>query len=396
MAQPILHCDRFACHHLTNDQTVVAEPRQRLTEHFLRHTCDFPAKGIEAYRSIGKCKENQNCPPISKLIEHYPHWAWLIRGRDESGEWFPHGIQYTFWYPIDTGRDSVETELEANSMPIILGVELTKVEANGITVQVAVGGEGPAILLLHGWPFNWFVWNRVLPTLVAAGHQVIAPDLRGIGGTTQAKDGYDIITLAEDAFGLLQALGAQDVTAVGFDLGLQSALMLALRHPEVVRRLVLSEALAGSLPGAEDFLKAGAPWWFGFHAMPGLAESSLVGNEAAYLNWFYEHHTVQKLPEASRSEYVRAYTGYDALRGGFEHYRAFALDAKQLDQELQTKRLLQPTLVIGGGIVKDAPYKQLKPFTDRIDYREIANCGHVVPEEQPEEFASLLLDLARQ
>lgn len=201
--------------------------------------------------------------------------------------------------------------------------DVRMVEVNGITIQTAVAGAGKPILLLHGWPFSWSVWRAIMPGLVQAGYLVIAPDLRGIGGTSRPADGCDIDTPANDHAALLMALGLRDAVVVGFDLGVQSAFMLAIKRPDLVSQLIVTEALMGDLPGAEYFLKAGPPWWFAFHGTPDLAEEVLCGNDDAYLNWFYEHHTVQKLPAASRAEYVRAYTDHEALRRGFAHYRAF-------------------------------------------------------------------------
>ena len=265
------------------------------------------------------------------------------------------------------------------------------IEANGITIHTVLAGLGPPVLLLHGWPFNWYLWHRVIPGLVEAGFRVIAPDLRGIGESSKPESGYDLLTLADDHAGLLRSLDAENVTVIAFDLGVQSAVMLAMRYPKLVRRLILSEALIGKLPGAEAFLQAGAPWWFGFHGTPGLAENVLAGNEAPYLNWFFEHSTVQKLSERSREEYVRAYTGREALRGGFAHYRAFQLDATQIESQFKDSRLVQPTLVIGGGVVNDAPLLQLKPFASDLQYRHVSDCGHVVPQEQPEQFLAHVL-----
>jgi pimeloyl-ACP methyl ester carboxylesterase len=270
-------------------------------------------------------------------------------------------------------------------------VALNRIETNGTTLNVATAGAGRSVLLLHGWPFNWYVWHRILPGLVRHGFRVIAPDLRGIGESSRPSGGYDLHSLAKDLEGLLQALEADEADVVGFDLGLQQAVMLALRHPERVRHLVLTEALVGRLPGAEKFLKAGPPWWFGFHAAPGLAERVLVGHEETYLNWFYENSTVQKLSEESRAEYIRAYTGSEALRGGFDHYRAFAVDAQQIEDAFAGARLRQPTLVIGGGAVRDATFLQLHPFADEIRYTQIENCGHVTPQEQPAAFLEQLL-----
>lgn len=107
---------------------------------------------------------------------------------------------------------------------------------------------------------------------------MIAPDLRGIGDSLRPADGYDLHSLTEDWVALLQALGVEKAAVVGFDRSLQSALMLALRHPERVNHFVLTESLAGRLPSAEQFLQAGPLWWFGFHSAPGPAENVLVGH----------------------------------------------------------------------------------------------------------------------
>ncbi|MGW4587355.1 alpha/beta fold hydrolase [Amycolatopsis thermoflava] len=162
-------------------------------------------------------------------------------------------------------------------------VALSRVRTNGIETTVATAGSGPAVLLLHGFPHTWQLWREVLPTLTRT-HRVIAPDQRWTG--SDATGGYDAGTLAADALGILDALGEPSATVVGIDAGTPSAALLALRHPGRVRRLVVMESLLGTLPGGEDFLAAGPPWWFGFHAVPGLAEEVLAGHEAAYLDFF--------------------------------------------------------------------------------------------------------------
>lgn len=165
------------------------------------------------------------------------------------------------------------------------GFELRRVTANGMDLNVALTGEGPAVLLLHGFPHTWQLWTHVLDSL--AGHyRVIAPDLRGTGASTRAMDGYDAGTLATDAEALLDALGESSAAVVGIDAGTPPAFLLAMRRPDLVRQLVVMESLLGRLPGAEEFLTHGAPWWFGFHTEPGLAETVLTGHEAHYIDWF--------------------------------------------------------------------------------------------------------------
>lgn len=256
-------------------------------------------------------------------------------------------------------------------------------EVNGIRIHCAIAGRGEPLLLLHGWPFTWYTWSRVIPSL-AERYTVIAPDARGIGHTTRPETGYDLHTKADDARALIEHLGFSHAQVVGHDLGAEIAFMMAMRHPGSVRKLVLMEAVIGGLPGAEDFMKH-APWWFGFHDVPGLAEKVIVGNEGAYLGWFFENHTYEKrgIPPESREEYVAAYTGVDALRGGFAHYRAFAENASQVRVKGQT-RLKVPTLALGGNIVGDTLRRQLVLIADHVVGHVIPECGHNIPEERPD------------
>ncbi|WP_376748330.1 alpha/beta fold hydrolase [Streptomyces murinus] len=138
--------------------------------------------------------------------------------------------------------------------------ELRRVLANGVELNVALSGSGPAVLLLHGFPHTWELWTDVMADL--SGHyRVIAPDLRGLGASGRAASGYDAGTLAEDAAALLTTLGVSSAAVVGIDAGTAPAFLLALRRPGLVRRLVVMESLLGRLPGAEDFLADGPPWW---------------------------------------------------------------------------------------------------------------------------------------
>ena len=128
-------------------------------------------------------------------------------------------------------------------------ITVRQVAANGIEIAVAVAGRGPAVLLLHGFPHTWQLWRAVIGPL-AQRHRVIAPDLRGFGGSTRAADGYDANTLAEDAAALLNALGEPNATVVAIDAAVPAAFLLALRQSGPVDRLVLMESLLGTLPGA--------------------------------------------------------------------------------------------------------------------------------------------------
>ncbi|MFJ9034610.1 alpha/beta fold hydrolase [Streptomyces sp. NPDC102274] len=269
-------------------------------------------------------------------------------------------------------------------------IDLRRVTANGVELNVAITGEGPAVLLLHGFPHTWRLWTDVLGPL-AERHRVIAPDLRGLGASTRAADGYDAGTLAADAEALLNALGETSAAVIGIDAGTPPAFLLAMRRPDLVRRLVVMESLLGRLPGAEGFLAGGAPWWFGFHSVPGLAETVLTGHEAQYIDWFLDSGTLgQGLRPEIRDAFVSAYTGRAALHCAFSYYRALPTSARQVQDAADTRRLTVPTMAIGAHPVGTALEQQLRPLADDLVGHIIEDCGHIIPLHRPEPLLGLL------
>jgi pimeloyl-ACP methyl ester carboxylesterase len=270
-------------------------------------------------------------------------------------------------------------------------IQTQLIAVNGVELNVASAGHGPAILLLHGWPHTWEIWREMIPTL-AQQYTVVAPDLRGLGASSRTNRGYDAQNLAEDAAALLVKLEITSAMAVGIDLGVQSAWMLAMEHSELVTGLVLMEGILAGVPGAEQFLRNGPPWWFGFHNVPQLAERVLEGHENEYIDWFMRNGTSggKGIPADIQARFVHAYSGREALRCGFEHYRAFPLSAEQNAAVLQHRRLLQPTLAIAGGVVGDAIGRQLSAMSDHLVHRKIEDCAHLIPLEQPNKLAAML------
>ncbi|MFI5565015.1 alpha/beta fold hydrolase [Amycolatopsis japonica] len=265
-----------------------------------------------------------------------------------------------------------------------------RITVNGIQINVAVAGSGPAVLLLHGFPHTWRLWSEIIGPL-SEHHRVVAPDLRGFGDSTRAAEGYDASTLASDVESLLDALGEPSAAVVAIDAGTPVAFLLALRRPDLVRRLVLMESLLGSLPGAEDFLAGGPPWWFGFHAVPGLGETVLIGHEAEYVDWFLVSGTLGRgvAPEI-RDAFVDAYTGGEALRCAFSYYRAMPVSARQIGEAVATRRLTVPTMAIGAHPVGRVLERQLRPVTDDLIAHLLPDCGHIIPLDEPGELLRLL------
>ncbi|MFC4120529.1 alpha/beta fold hydrolase [Nonomuraea zeae] len=268
--------------------------------------------------------------------------------------------------------------------------DLRRIAVNGIELNVAVAGQGPAVLLLHGFPHTWELWSEVMAGLCDR-YRVIAPDLRGLGASSRAATGYDAQALADDAEALLAALGVSAAAVLGIDAGTPPAFLLALRRPGLVRRLVVMESLLGGLPGAEDFLAGGPPWWFGFHAVPGLAESVLEGGEAPYIDWFLDAGTLgEGLRPAVRDAFVRAYTGREALRCAFSYYRALPVSARQIESAVRTTRLTVPTMAVGAHPVGPALERQLRPLADDLTGHLIEDCGHIIPLHRPAALLGLL------
>jgi pimeloyl-ACP methyl ester carboxylesterase len=265
------------------------------------------------------------------------------------------------------------------------------VTANGVSINVASAGSGPAILFLHGWPHTWWLWRPVME-LFKGDRTVIAMDLRGLGDSERATSGYDLHTLADDAAAVLDALDVTDADVVGIDLGVAVSWMLAMRHPARVRKLAVMEGLLGTLPGAEAFLAKGPPWWFDFHGVPGFAETVLAGNEAGYIDWFLKNATRNGKGIAApfRDAFVAAYASPDAMRCGFEHYRAFPENARQIGAAIAGGGAELPILAIAGGIVGGALAGQLRPVSARLREVSIADCAHIIPLEQPAELARTL------
>jgi pimeloyl-ACP methyl ester carboxylesterase len=270
---------------------------------------------------------------------------------------------------------------------------VARVRANGIELEVDSAGRGPAVVLLHGFPHTRRVWDEVVVDL-AADHRAIAPDLRGFGRSTRTAEGLDAGTLSADIAGLLEELDAAPATVVAIDAGVPAAFLLGLRRPDLLHRLVLIESTLGTLPGAEGFLAGGPPWWFGFHAVAGLAESVLAGHEAEYVGWFYDQGTrCRGVRPDLRAAFGTAYAEPDALRCALAYYRALPESNRQLAEAVRDARLTVPTTAIGAAPVGRTLEAQLRPVTDRLTGHLLEDCGHIVPLDRPRELLAILGDV---
>jgi pimeloyl-ACP methyl ester carboxylesterase len=173
------------------------------------------------------------------------------------------------------------------------------IDAGGIRQHVVVGGEGPPLLLVHGWPQNWYAWRLVMPAL-ARDFQVIAPDQRGIGLTDKPQNGYDPGNIAKDLVALMEALGHQRFAVVGTDTGLPIGYALAADYPDRVERVALAEVPGppGAVPQAPLFVPEplnNRLWHIAVNRLDKVNEQLASGREEIYFGYEFAIQAKKKL-----------------------------------------------------------------------------------------------------
>jgi pimeloyl-ACP methyl ester carboxylesterase len=261
---------------------------------------------------------------------------------------------------------------------------------NGVHLHYVIGGQGFPVVLLHGWPQTWYEWRKIMPTL-AEKYTVIAPDSRGLGDSEKTESGYDAATLAEDTFSLVRSLGFQQIFLVGHDLGVLTAYAYAARYREAVQRLVILDSPLDGF-GSEDFITKHNIWHYSFFQAPrNLAESLVEGRERILLQWFFARaRNSAAFTQEDIDEYVRCYSGRDALRAGFTYYRSFSIN-NQLFKEYSKDKLRIPVLALGGEYSGAGwPFLSLAQVAEHVSGGVIPQCGHYIAEEQPAELLQRL------
>lgn len=257
---------------------------------------------------------------------------------------------------------------------------------NGARIHYVVGGKGPAVLLLHGFAYTWEDWRRVLAPLAASGFTVIAPDLRGMGYSEKAREGYSKAKVAEDNRAIVRELGFDQVNLVGADIGAMVAYAYASRHPDEVRRFVFGEAFIPGF-GLEDHMNpaTGGFWHFGFQGQVDTATMLVEGREENYLMPFYKlmstHGDVEK---RMRERFLPFFEAPGGIRGGFEHYGTLVDDVKENRAQFQGK-LPMPVLVLAGAKdgALDTIVDSVRRVSDRLESDAVPGAGHTFAEDNP-------------
>jgi len=268
------------------------------------------------------------------------------------------------------------------------------VEAGDLRFHAVIGGDGPPLLLVHGWPQTWYAWRMLMPAL-ARDFSVVAVDQRGIGLSGKPDGGYDTATLASDLVALMEALGHRRFALYGTDVGMPIAYALAADHPDRAERLAVSEApLPGISPSPPLFLPPGLNerlWHLAFNQLPTVNEQLVTGREDIFFGAEFDASAgTNKLPAGAVRYYIDTLKDPDHLRGSFGFYRAIPTTTAQ-NQQRKARRLALPVLAVGGAeSTGEGPADTMKLVADDVQAVVIPGCGHWVAEQAPQELLTAL------
>jgi pimeloyl-ACP methyl ester carboxylesterase len=267
-------------------------------------------------------------------------------------------------------------------------------DVGDVRLHYVEAGDGPLVVLLHGFPEFWYGWRLQIAPLAEAGFRVVAPDLRGYNLSSK-PDGfvaYSAVELAAAIRGLLQERGAESALVVGHDWGGTVAWTLAMNHPEVVDRLaVLNAAHPRKLnEGLRHPSQLRRSWYFFYFQLPGLPEHHVQADDWEFFQHFLGDAQPPYTPEEMQ-RYIEAWSQDGAAAAMINYYR-FAV--RHGGGEI--KPIAAPTLVMWGeqdhflGRTLAEPHDEDVPNLDRVE--RLPDASHWVHHDEAERVTQLLID----
>jgi pimeloyl-ACP methyl ester carboxylesterase len=283
-----------------------------------------------------------------------------------------------------------------NSISFPATFQIREIETSGATIHTRIGGQGPAVVLLHGFGTTGDMWAP-LAHVLAADHTVIVSDLRGLGLSSKPSGGYDKKTQSGDIAEVMDALGASSADFVTHDIGNMVGYAFAAQFPNRVARFVPIDA---PLPGVgpwEQIVQDPRMWQFGFGG-PDM-ERLVAGRERIYLDRFWNEFALHpgRFDEAKRQHYAALYAMPGAIRAGFAQFAAFGQDALDSKSYLAKGKLTMPVLAIGG----EASFGTMMATVMRVaathvDEAIVPDSGHWIMEENPAATIKLVSDFLKR
>jgi pimeloyl-ACP methyl ester carboxylesterase len=293
-------------------------------------------------------------------------------------------------------------------------MESRTVEANGVELHVLEQGEGPPVVLCHGFPELAYSWRHQLPALAEAGYRAVAPDMRGYGRSSRpdAVEAYDVLALCGDMVGLLDALGERRAVFVGHDWGASVVWQLAVLHPERVEAVVGMSVPFLPRPPApplellreglgEDFYMV----WFQQRGAPDEAlardvERTLTASELWNADWAAREEETRRprwMGEEELAVYVEAFerTGFTA---GLNWYRNIDRNW-ELTASHAGRKVEQPALFVAGSrdpVLRFAPPELMDDWVPDLRGKVILDgAGHWIQQQRPDQVNGALLEFLR-
>jgi len=264
-------------------------------------------------------------------------------------------------------------------------------DVSGVKLHYLTAGQGPAVILLHGYAETSRMWRPVIPEM-ASHFTVVAPDLPGIGDSAIPSDGLDMKTAAIRIHALAQSLGIQKARVVGHDIGLMVAYAYAAQFPAEVEKLVVMDAFLPGVAGWEPVYNNPGIWHFRFNGP--TPEALVQGRERTYFEHFWNNFAADKtrsLPEDDRKAYAAAYARPGRMHAGWAYFVSFQQAARDF-AELSRKKLTMPVLSIGGDkSLGEVLGQQMKLVASNVNVVVLKDTGHWVLEERPKETTDALM-----
>ncbi|MDO1582752.1 alpha/beta fold hydrolase [Rhizobium oryzicola] len=282
------------------------------------------------------------------------------------------------------GATLVAAPAFADVEPFPKDFQTKMIKVEDAELYVRVGGQGPAVVLLHGYGETGDMWAPLAARL-AARHTVIVPDLRGMGLSSHPKGGFDKANQGHDITSVVDALHVDQFDLVTHDIGNMVGFALATQIPKRVTSFTLMDAPVPGVGPWEEILKNPLLWHFRFGG-PDM-ERLVAGRERIYLDRFWNEFSAdpKRFDEASRKHYAKLYARPGAMHSGFAQFAAFDQDAIDNRTWLaKGEKLPMPVLAIGGeksfGTMMATV---MQPAASNVQGAVIKASGHWLMEEQP-------------
>jgi pimeloyl-ACP methyl ester carboxylesterase len=284
---------------------------------------------------------------------------------------------------------------KTRTMPILpfpAGFQTRDVPTKGAAIHVRVGGHGPAVVCLHGFGDIGDMWAPVAAAL-APNHQVVVPDLRGMGLSSHPEGGYEKTTQAQDIAEVMDALTVEEADLVTHDIGNMVSYALVAQFPDRVTKWVIVDAPLPGIGPWDEIIRSPMLWHFNFRGPD--VERLVAGRERIYLDRFWNELSTnpKAIDEETRSHYATLCALPGAMHSAFSQLAAFNQDATDNKALAAKGKLAMPVLALGadhtfGTQMGDIMRLVASDMTPGV----IRDSGHWVMEEQPAQTTAAIVE----